>query len=571
MKSKKIFLSIAAVSGSAIIFLSAFQKNEVKPIIKPRAERPNIVVILADDMGFSDAGCYGGEIQTPSLDFLANNGVRYREFYNTSRCCPTRASLLTGLYNQQAGIGKMTEEENQPGYLGRLGDNTVTIAEVLKTAGYNTAMSGKWHVSNTFVQKNPKEQLDWLNHKKDYGDFSPISQYPTSRGFDQFFGTIWGVVDFFDPFSLVSGTKPIKNVPKDYYHTDAISDTAVAYINSWKTSTKPFFLYVAQNAPHWPLQAEPKDIAKYKDTYKVGWDVIREARYKKMVKLGLIDSATTKLSKPLGRKSAWENNPDKVWDAEAMAVHAAMIDRMDQGIGRIIDALRKTGKLDNTIIVFLSDNGASPENAAAYGPGFDRPSETRTGSPIIYATKKEAMPGPQTTYSSIGNIWANVANTPYQYAKAESFEGGIHTPMIAYWPKGIKAKKGSFSNQRGHVMDFMKTFVELAGAKYPETYKGKNIIPSSGVSLLPSFQGKENAGHHTLFNEHFGARYARSGNWKLVSLSNDTTWHLYDLSKDKSEVNDLANKNPKKVEELKLLWKTWANSNQVFPKPGKSK
>ncbi|QPH40368.1 arylsulfatase [Pedobacter endophyticus] len=571
MKSKKLFLSLAVVSGSALIFLSAFDKNPKKAKTEVKAERPNIVVILADDMGFSDAGCYGGEINTPNIDFLANNGLRYREFYNTSRCCPTRASLLTGLYNQQAGIGKMTEAENEPGYLGRLADNSVTIAEVLKTAGYNTAMSGKWHVSNTFVQNDPKEQLAWLNHQKDYGDFSPISQYPTSRGFDQFFGTIWGVVDFFDPFSLVSGTKPIKNVPKDYYQTDAINDTAVAYINSWKKSQKPFFLYVAQNAPHWPLQAKPEDIAKYKDTYKGGWDVIREARYKKMAKLGLIDTNTTKLSKPLPRATSWENNPDKVWDAEAMAVHAAMIDRMDQGIGRIIDALRKTGKLDNTIIVFLSDNGASPENAAAYGAGFDRPSETRTGSPIIYATKKQAMPGPQTTYSSIGKVWANVANTPYQYAKAESFEGGIHTPMVAFWPKGIKAQKGGFSNQRGHVMDFMKTFIDLAGAKYPATYKGKTIKPTPGISLVPSFEGKDNAGHEVLFNEHFGARYARSGNWKLVSLSNDTTWHLFDLSKDKTEVNDVAKQNPQKVAELKALWKDWANTNQVFPKPGRGK
>ncbi|WP_316828111.1 arylsulfatase [Pedobacter miscanthi] len=571
MKSKKIFFSLAVVSGSALIFLSAFDQNPKKIKTETKPERPNIVVILADDMGFSDAGCYGGEINTPNIDFLASNGLRYKEFYNTSRCCPTRASLLTGLYNQQAGIGKMTDAEDEPGYLGRLADNTVTIAEVLKTAGYNTAMSGKWHVSNTNVQKDPKAQLEWLNHKKDFGDFSPISQYPTSRGFDQFFGTIWGVVDFFDPFSLVSGTKPVKTVPKDYYQTDAINDTAVAYINSWKKTNKPFFLYVAQNAPHWPLQAKPEDIAKYKDTYKGGWDIIREARYKKMVKLGLIDSNTTKLSKPLGRTTSWENNPDKVWDAEAMAVHAAMIDRMDQGIGRIIDALRKTGKLDNTIIIFLSDNGASPENAAAYGPGFDRPSETRKGSPIVYATQKQAMPGPQTTYSSIGRVWANVANTPYQYAKAESFEGGIHTPMIAYWPQGIKAKKGSYSNQRGHVMDFMKTFVELAGAKYPTTYKGKSIIPTPGISLVPSLKGNENVGHTTLFNEHFGARYARSGNWKLVSLSNDTTWHLFDLSKDKAETNDLAGQNPDKVKELEVLWKNWANANQVFPKPGRSK
>ncbi|WP_443947304.1 arylsulfatase [Pedobacter sp. AW1-32] len=567
MKSKKILIPFAAISASVFVLASAFERNPQENTTNLHSERPNIVVIMADDLGFSDVGCYGGEINTPNIDFLAKNGLRYRSFYNTSRCCPTRASLLTGLYNQQAGIGKMTEAEDEPGYLGHLGENTVTLAEVLKNAGYHTAMSGKWHVSNTNVQKNPKEQLAWLNHQKDYGDFSPIAQYPTSRGFEHFFGTIWGVVNFFDPFSLVSDTKPIKTVPKGYYQTDAINDTAVAYINSWKKSNKPFFLYVAQNAPHWPLQAKPEDIAKYKETYKVGWDVIREARYKKMVKLGLIDSSNTKLSKPLGKTTSWENNPDRVWDAKAMAVHAAMIDCMDQGIGRIIDALHTTGKLDNTIIIFLSDNGASPENAAAYGSGFDRPSETRNGSPIIYATKKETMPGPQTTYSSIGRVWANVANTPYEYAKAESYEGGIHTPMIAFWPKGITKNVGGYSNQVGHVMDFMQTFVDVAGVKYPETYKGKNIIPTTGLSLIPSFKGKVSAGHEQLFNEHFGARYARLGMWKLVSLSNDSTWHLYDLSKDHSETKDLAAQNPTKVAELRRLWQQWANGHQVFPKP----
>ncbi|RDC54695.1 arylsulfatase [Pedobacter chinensis] len=567
MNSRTIFYSSVGIIVLLMLGLSSFKRDASFTIQKSKPERPNIVVILADDMGFSDAGCYGGEINTPNIDYLANNGIRYRQFYNTSRCCPTRASLLTGLYNQQAGIGKMTDAENELGYLGHLAENTVTIAEVLKAAGYHTAMSGKWHVSNTLVQKNPKDQLDWLNHQKDFGDFSPLEQYPTSRGFDKFFGTIWGVVDFFDPFSLVSGKTPVKSVPKDYYHTDAISDTAVAYINSWAKTEKPFFLYVAQNAPHWPLQAKPEDIAKYKDTYKLGWDVIREARYRKMIKLGLIDSNITKLSKPVTDRVSWNDNPDKIWDAEAMAVHAAMIDRMDQGIGRIIGALKKTGKLDNTLIIFLSDNGASPENAAAYGPGFDRPSETRAGTPIIYATKKQVLPGAQTTYSSIGRIWANVSNTPYQYAKAESFEGGIHTPMIAYWPKGIK-QRGKYSNQIGHVMDFMKTFVELAKTTYPIHYNGKKIKPTPGVSLTPSFNGKENSGHSTLFNEHFGARYARSGNWKLVSLSNDPTWHLYNLAMDNAETNDLAASNPDKVKELETLWKQWAMANQVFPKPG---
>lgn len=560
---------LSAVALFSLVLTLTFFKAPVKTVTPAPPKRPNIIVILADDLGFSDIGCYGGEINTPNINYLAQSGIRYTQFYNTSRCCPTRASLLTGLYNQQAGIGEMTEARDEPGYLGHLSENAVTLAEVLRSAGYHTAMSGKWHVSNTIGQKTKQEQMDWLNHHATFGDFSPITQYPTNRGFEKFFGTIWGVVDFYDPFSLVSGTTPIRSVPNDYYHTDAINDTAVAYINSYARSDKPFFLYVAENAPHWPLQAKPEDIAKYKDTYKAGWDAIRKARYEKMVKLGLIDPATTKLPERWNSGLKWENNPDTTWDAMAMAVHAAMIDRMDQGIGRILNALRQTGQLDNTLILFLSDNGASPENCANYGPGFDRPDETRDGRKIIYATKKQVMPGPQTMYASIGPRWANVANTPYQYAKAESYEGGLHTPLIAYWPKGITAKKGSFSHHVGHVMDFMRTFTELAGAKYPATYNGHTITPTSGISLVPTFSGKQTPGHEALFNEHFGARYVRSGNWKLVSMSNDSTWHLYHMATDKSEMVDLAAQYPEKVHELDSAWRVWANTHGVFPKPGK--
>lgn len=566
MNKMKFLSCFLIVIITAVCLLSL--KSKTQHIAgKDKPKRPNIIVILADDLGYSDLGCYGGEINTPNINYLAQNGIRYRQFYNTSRCCPTRASLLTGLYNQQAGIGKMTAAENQPGYQGHIAENAVTLAEVLKTAGYQTAMSGKWHVSNTFTQKNPQDQLDWLNHQKDFGAFSPVSQYPTNHGFDHFFGTIWGVADFFDPFSLVNGTEPVKEVPAGYYHTDAINDTTVSYIQQFAKSDKPFFIYVAQNAPHWPLMAKPEDIAKYKDSYKAGWDVIREARFKKMIRLGLIDPAKTILSENPENAVKWEDNPTKDWDAMAMAVHAAMIDRMDQGIGRIISALKKTGQLDNTLILFLSDNGASPEDCAGYGPGFDRPNQTRDGRNIVYATKKEAMPGPQTTYSSIGQRWAHVANTPYNYWKAESYEGGVNSPMIAFWPKGITVKKGSFTNHVGHVMDFMSTFCELAGAVYPSEFKGNKITPTSGISIVPSFKGQQTAGHDQLFNEHFGARYARKENWKLVSLANDTTWHLYNLASDQTETVDLSAKYPEKVQELNDLWKRWAMKSNVFPKP----
>lgn len=541
-------------------------------------KRPNIVVILADDMGFSDAGCYGGEIHTPNLDWLAANGLRYRQFYNTSRCCPTRASLLTGLYNHQAGIGKMTDAEDEPGYRGHLTENAVTLAEVLRGAGYHTAMSGKWHVSNTNGQTDAsgkadaKAQLNWLNHHESHPLFSPLEQYPTSRGFEKFFGTIWGVVDFFDPFSLVSGTTPIDSVSAGYYHTDAINDTAVAYIKGYAGSDRPFFLYVAENAPHWPLQAKPSDIAKYRDVYRVGWDSIRARRYAKMVGMGLIDSATAVLSPRWKDELSWADNPDQEWDAAAMAVHAAMIDCMDQGIGRILDALRQTGQIDNTLIVFLSDNGASAENCADYGPGFDRPSETRDGRSVVYATKKQADPGPETTYSSIGPRWANVANTPYRYWKAESYEGGIHTPFIAFWPKGIKRRSGGYSDQVGHVMDLMSTFCAVSGARYPSEYKGHAITPTSGVSLVESFSGRSGAVHGVLFNEHFGARYAREGDWKLVSLAGDSAWHLYNLGVDRTETRDLASREPERVRRLAGLWQEWARTHGVLPKPtGRSK
>lgn len=549
-------------------FLLSGSNCAERPAAQRQDTRPNIVVILADDMGFSDPGCFGGEIETPNIDRLAANGVRFTNFYNIDRCCPTRASLLTGLYNQQAGIGNMTMDDHEPGYRGYLTENTVTIAEVLKEAGYNTAMSGKWHVSNTFERPTREEQLAWLNHQSDYdGPFSPIEQYPVNRGFDRFYGTIWGVVDYFDPFSLVNGLEPVKSVPAGYYHTDAINDTAAAYIRQMSKEDKPFFLYVAENAAHWPLMAKPRDIEKYEDTYKAGWEAIREARYKRMVAMGMIDSAKAPLSPRWPDDLAWEDNPDSVWDARAMAVHAAMVDCMDQGIGRILNALEETGRLDNTLIVFLSDNGASPEWAANFGPGFDRPGETRDGRRIVYAKNKEVMPGPETSYTSIGPRWANVSNTPYRYWKAWSYEGGVHTPMIAFWPKGIKLQKGSFNRQVGHIMDFMPTFLELANAKYPGEYKGHQITPVEGISLAPIFDGKQRAGHDALFNEHVGGRYARRGDWKIVAPNNNNKiWQLYHISEDETELHDVSKQYPDKVQQLDSLWRQWANRVHVFPK-----
>lgn len=564
----KTHLFSSSVILLSFILLSSCAGSRKNGKAVKKDDRPNIVLILADDLGYSDIGSYGGEIQTPNLDYLAENGVRFTRFYNTSRCCPTRASLLTGLYNQQAGIGEMTTDRNAPGYRGYLTENAVTLAEVLKAADYHTAMSGKWHVSNTIEQPSKEAQLKWLNHQASHPYFSPVEQYPVNRGFEKYYGNIFGVVDFFDPFSLVNGTTPVENLTPGYYHTDAINDTAVNYIKEFSKDDKPFFLYVAHTAPHWPLQALPEDIKKYEDIYKAGWDAIREVRYKRMVAKGLINPATTPLSPRINKELSWENNPDKEWDARAMAVHAAMVDRMDQGIGRIIQTLKETGELDNTIIVFLSDNGASPENCMRYGPGFDRPGETRDGRTIHYPVKKDVLPGPQTTFASIGERWANVVNTPYQYAKAQSYEGGVRTPMIAFWPKGISSK-GGFTDHVGHVMDFMPTFMEVAKASYPKTYNGHNITPYTGISLLPAMEGKKGKVHDALYNEHFSARYVRNAEWKLVSLSNDTTWHLYRISEDETELNDLSARHPDVVAKLADQWRQWAGTHQVLPKPGK--
>ncbi|HEU5148385.1 MAG TPA: sulfatase-like hydrolase/transferase, partial [Chryseosolibacter sp.] len=387
-------------------------------------DRPNIIIIMADDLGYSDVGCYGGEINTPAIDGLAKNGLRFTQFYNSARCCPTRASMLTGLYPHLAGVGAMTHDNGSPGYRGYLTENTVTIAEVLRQAGYHTGMVGKWHVSQT--KELPKEeQLKWLAHQIEQPEFSPVGQYPVSRGFEKYYGNVWGVVDYFDPFSLVNGTEPVKSGPENYYHTTAIGDSAIAYVDQFARDDKPFFLYVAHTAPHWPLHALEEDISKYQDTYKAGWEVIRKARYERMIDMGLFDEKSTPLSPWMFPERKWEDNPNKDFDARAMAVHAAMIDRMDQTIGKLLKKLEDKGELDNTLIFFLSDNGTSSERPSRYGPGFDRAGSTRSGQTVAFPVDKDALPGPQTVMSGIGPEWASVGSTPFRYFKAKLHEGGM--------------------------------------------------------------------------------------------------------------------------------------------------
>lgn len=532
---------------------------------KKHDKRPNILVILADDLGYSDIGCYGGEVQTPNLDYLASTGVRFTSFYNTSRSCPTRASLLTGLYQHQAGIGRMTFDAGLPGYRGTLSRDAVTIAEVLSEAGYRTSMVGKWHIAETPLRS---DQRDWLDHKVFHETFSDLCNYPVNRGFQTHYGTIYGVVDYFDPFSLVEGEVPIKEVPKGYYITQALSDRAEKEIRQHASDDKPFFMYLAYTSPHWPLHALPEDIEKYKDTYKVGWEAIRNARYARQREMGLFGDSKDFLTERQF-SDRWEDNPDAEWDARAMAVHAAMIDRMDQGIGQVIRALRETGQLDNTLILFMSDNGCSPEECQKMTPGEnDRPDLTREGEAMVYPKNKEKLPGPETTYAALGPRWANVANTPFRYWKAKSYEGGICTPMIAHWPKGIKKNVGGFTSETGHVMDIMATCLELSGAEYPTEYKGHQIIPLEGLSLVPIFKTGHREGHEYLGFEHFNERaFISSDGWKIVRPGNKAPWELYNLNEDRTEKHNVAAEHPDILEKMTAEYEEWAKRCMVEPTP----
>ena len=533
-------------------------------------KRPNIIVIMADDLGYSDMGCYGGEIQTPNLDYLANTGIRFTQFYNTSRSCPTRASLLTGLYQHQAGIGRMTFDNHLPGYRGTLSRNAVTIAEVLKEAGYTTSMLGKWHVAETPLRE---DQEAWLNHQVFHETFSDLCHYPVNRGFDSHYGIIYGVVDYFDPFSLVEGEVPIKEVPEGYYITQALSDRAEKEIREYADDDKPFFMYLAYTAPHWPLHALPEDIEKYKDTYTCGWEEIRNARYQRQCEMGLFGDSKDFLTER-HFQDKWEENPTAEYDARAMAVHAAMVDRMDQGIGQVINALRETGQLDNTLILFMSDNGCSSELCENYSEGEnDRPSMTRDGRKMVYPRNKEVLPGPQTTYAGLGARWANVANTPFRFWKAKSFEGGICTPMIAHWPKGISKKmEGTITTEQGHVMDVMATCVDLANAEYPKTYKGHEIIPMEGLSLVPVLTKGEREGHEYLGFEHFNERafISRDG-WKIVRQGDRGKWMLFNLNEDRTEMHDVAAQYPERLAEMVEAYNEWAVRCLVEPYPGQKK
>jgi arylsulfatase A-like enzyme len=511
------------------------------------AKRPNVVVILNDDMGYSDIACYGGEVQTPNIDKLASEGLRFTHFCNTARCSPSRASLLTGLHPHQTGIGILVNDDRPEGYAGTLNRNCVTIAEVLKAAGYGTYMSGKWHVV--------------------HDRWKPNDGWPTGRGFDEFYGIIHGATTYFYPTMLYRNTTNVEAEAKsdpNYYITDQISDNAVRFIESHVSghADQPFFLYVAYNAPHWPLHAKEADIAKYKGRFDAGWDVLREQRLVRMAEMGIVGKGLL-LSPRDGRSTPWSEVANKEWEARRMEVYAAQIDCMDQGIGRIVAKLREAGQLDNTIIIFLADNGgcaegisrASKVSIAHPRRGSGR-AETKEGRPVRFGNVPDIMPGPEDTYASYGAAWANLSNTPFRKFKHWTHEGGIATPFIVHWPAGISTK-GGIIHKPAQLTDVMPTILAITGASYPAEVNGQKILPVEGTSMVPLFHDQPN-GKGMIFLEHEGNGAVIDGTWKLVR-DFPGPWELHDMTADRSELHDVAKQFPDQAKKMEQAYDAWAN------------
>lgn len=507
------------------------------------ATRPNIIVMMADDMGFSDLGCYGGEIRTPNIDALAKNGLRFTQFYNGARCCPTRASLLTGLYPHQAGIGHMVDsgKPSLPGYRGDLNGHCVTMAQAMRLAGYRTAISGKWHVTPVTDSKH---------------------NWPLQRGFERFYGTIHGAGSFYDPVTLTDGNEPIRAEGKDYYYTDAIVAHAEKFLGEM-AGADPFFMYVAFTSPHWPMHAFDSDIAKYKRRYAEGWDALRAERHKRMIALGVVDKKWPLTARD-EKAPAWADEKNKAWMERRMEVYAAMVDRMDQGVGRIVAKLKAMGQLDNTLILFLADNGGCAEELNGAGNARHVPRQTRDGRPVRFGNNPAILPGKDDDYQSYGLPWANASNTPFRLYKHWVHEGGISSPLIAHWPAGIAKGRGGFVAEPSHLVDIMATCVDLGGGRYPESYKGEKIHPMEGRSLAPLLRGAAPGPVRALFWEHEGNRAVREGDWKLVAKF-PGEWELYNLRDDRTEQKDLAGRFPDRVRALAAKWDAWAARAGVRP------
>jgi arylsulfatase A-like enzyme len=518
------------------------------------SRKPNIVLILNDDMGYSDIGCYGGEIETPNLDRLAADGLRFSQFYNTARCSPSRASLLTGLHPHQTGIGVLTYDFGPEGYAGNLSEQCVTIPEALKRSRYRTYMSGKWHVAGNLKR--------------------PTGAWPLQRGFDAFFGTIIGAGSFYDPNTLTRGNDNVEHeasADPGFFYTDAISDQAVDYVRQHvaQAADDPFFMYVAYTAPHWPLHAHDEDIARYRGRFDAGWDALREERLERLVKSGILDSRWALTARDPSQPE-WSEVEQKAWLLRCMEVYAAQVDRMDQGIGRIVEALREAGQLEDTVIFFLSDNGACAEDIPE-GVTVDElvnnlmiaKSHTRAGEPVHFGNTPALMPGPENTYQSYGTGWANLSNTPFRLYKHWIHEGGIATPLIVHWPRGI-ADRGGVRHTPGYLPDIMATILDLTGTDCPTERNGHPVPAAEGTTLAPAFE-QDRPASRPMFWEHEGNAAVRVGRWKLVRRYPEP-WELYDLDADRTELHDLAAAHPERVRDMAAQYDVWAQRCGVIPR-----
>jgi arylsulfatase A-like enzyme len=529
MKMKKAFIKYLGSPANLIFALSILA---VSPVWAQKAKKPNIVLILVDDLGFSDTGPYGAsDLETPNLDTLASEGLRLKEFYNNSICAPTRASLLTGQYQHKAGVGYFNVNLGLPAYQGFLNKESLTLAEVLKSGGYSTLMSGKWHVGDD----------------KD--------QWPNQRGFDQFFGFIGGASNYYEiapkektQVPLVLNNQPFYLEPGKYL-TDEITGHALQFVTEQSKTNKPFFLYLAYNAPHWPLQALPADMAKYKGKYKMGWDSLRTIRYKNAIAKGLIDpaqqiTAADKQVKPWNKLTYDEQ---QYWQLR-QEVYAAMIDHVDQGIGRLRAKLKELKKDKNTIIIFISDNGAQGGNGLR-----------------LYTQRTTGPVGTAGSYEVQNSNWSQTGNSPLRSYKDSPYEGGISAPFIAWYPGMIKAN--TIAQGTAHLIDLAPTFYQLAGVTYPSTYKDIKTNPLAGKSLVPVLTGQTAQVNRAepLFWERSGKKAVRDGNWKLVTLAGpDAKDELYDLSTDRAENVNVAAQHPDIVARLKSSYQKWAIKNEVI-------
>ena len=504
---------------------------------------PNIVVILASSLGYSDLGSFGGEMSTPHIDRLAGDGLRFTQFYNAGRSAPSRAALLTGLYPHQVAVGQSTTDYRRPGYRGNLSPDAATLAELLRQGGYQTMMVGKWHLTPHIGSQGPKHT------------------WPVNRGFERFYGTIHGVGSYFAPATLCRGGQFLDERDPDFYYTDRIAQHAGTFLEDAARGNRPFFLYVALPAPHWPLHAPDSAVGRYRGRYAMGWDELRKSRLQRMQALGLV-KPHWQLTPRDERVGSWELNRLRPWQQRRMEVYAAQVELMDAAVGRILENLRQVGAERNTLVMFLSDSGASAEEIAPNRIGPEVPRATRARRQVQVGNNPSVLPGPEDTFQSYGIAWANASNTPFRLYEGDVHEGGIATPLIVRWPAVLR-QTGRTTDQTGHVIDVVPTCLEVARIAYPTMYQGRRLPPLEGRSFAPVLEGRTRE-TPTLFWEHEGNRAVRDGKWKLVGRHR-RPWELYDMEADRTEMNNLADRFPTVVQNLAEQYAAWAKRSNVLP------